>query len=58
MQRRFKYDPEKALDEYINMVVENLSLESLTTEQLTRELTVFTLTLLTAGRPKTVKAGA
>ena len=49
--------PKRNLDDYIAMVVENISLGNLTTEQLDRELAVFALTLLSVV-PKTMKAGA
>lgn len=51
MQRIFRTDPEKDLDEYISMLIENVTLERMTTEQVARELTVFALTLLSA-KPK------
>ena len=56
MQRRFKQEPKDHLEEYIGMVIENISLGNLTTKQVAREMTIFSLTLLCA-TPKAMAGG-
>ena len=52
MQRRFKKDPDAQLDEYVLMVIDNITLNPLmTTEQKVREMVVFAQTLLVS-KPK------
>ena len=56
MQSRPKKYDEQKLNDYIAMVIENISLGTLTTEQKARELTVLVLTLLSVA-PKTMRVG-
>ena len=56
MQRRFKKDPKEDINDYVGMVIENISLGNLTTEQVAREMTIFSLTLLRA-TPKAMAGG-
>ena len=56
MQRRFKKDPNLALDEYVLMVIDNVTLNpEMTTETKVREMIVFAQTLLVS-KPKAMTA--